>query len=192
MITATVTIDLGPLVKFKTALENDLRRSSNKHIRAAFKKWAARYRAFLRERYSILSRGGGEWPPLATSTLLGRRGYRAALKKATKKKKFVAPKVAILIDTGTLFGSLDPVFKGKPGQFEHDIDYGISVGYGGNGPHPSSPALTVQQIAMFHQKGGPRLPQRTIIVPPDQITMDGMAKDMTEALIRMSKETGCS
>lgn len=214
MITATVIIDLGPLKKFKVALENDLRRSANGHIRAAFKKWAARYRAFLRERFSIQSRGGGEWPPLALSTqMAGRRGklYRKARNaflrgklqkfvsadgkvksKRVFAKTFVAPKVAILIDTGTLFGSLDPVFKGKPGQYEEDVDYGIAVGYGNRSLHPSGnkAALTVEDIAMFHQRGGRNLPQRKIIVPPDQATMDGMAKDMQTALERMIKETG--
>jgi hypothetical protein len=224
MITATVVIDLGSLKNYQRAIDSDLRRSGNGPIRACFKKWAARYRSFLRERFSRLSRGGGEWPSLALSTLLRRRRgkfkqkkvkdflrMRAKMKRTGRSSagRFVSmknfnsithsmlmgefgAKAAILIDTGTLFGALDTVFKGKPGQYEADIDYGIEVGFGGNQLHPSgnTQAKTVEQIASYHQTGGVHLPQRKIVVPPDQSTMDGMASDMETAVKQVLKETG--
>lgn len=39
-----------------------------------FVRWGVRYAAFSRRRFIRLSRGGGEWPPLADSTKASRRG----------------------------------------------------------------------------------------------------------------------
>jgi hypothetical protein len=184
IIEATVQVDLGPLSKFSAQLESDLSLSSSGPIRKAFKQWAARYRAFLQERFSRLSRGGGEWPPLSPATIAGR-------KQGKGSKKFAAGTVAILIDTGTLWGALDPTFTGKPGQLEDDIPFGIEVGFGGRKLHPGSSSLTVEDIAMFHQLGGPHLPQRTIVVPPDDALKQHMAGDMERAIKQLAKESGC-
>lgn len=171
----TVTIDLKPLKRFQRQLKNDLRGSGQGPVRAAMKQWGARYRAFVQRRFKRNSRGGGGWPPLAASTIRRRRGKRS--------------KVAILIDTGTLFRALDPVFNRKPGQIQEDIPFGVRVGYGGPGQHPSG-KLTVADIAEFHQKGGGHLPQRKIIVPPDANTTAAMRRDMERALKRMIDSTG--
>lgn len=232
MITATVKVDLGPLVRFKSTLEAELAGTSNRYIGVAYKQWGVRYRSFLRERYSRLSRGGGEWPHLALATLRARDRGKFKRKKvkaylATRqtelsvlRSKFKGSKLAkqnairgfnkithddlstlfgakaaILIDTGTLFASFSPTFSGAPGQLEKKIPFGVEVGYGGRQLHPSGGkhALTVEQIAEFHQLGNPpKLPQRKLIVPPDDATLKGMTEDLERAINKMGRDSGNS
>lgn len=56
-------------------------------LRTAIMRWGEFYRSFARERFYQYSRGGGDWPPLAQSTIRGRRNYRdpAQLLRASKK-----------------------------------------------------------------------------------------------------------
>src|SRR4051812_36152391 len=56
--------------------------------------WSTIYRAFTRQRFVKFSRGGGNWAPLAQSTLRQRRGGGEG--------------AAILRDTGALLASLQP------------------------------------------------------------------------------------
>lgn len=177
---ATVVVDLGPLRSFRSVLEADLRRRQNGPVRAALKQWAARYRSFLRERFSIYSRSGGNWKPLADSTIARRR-------KGKGTKRFAAGSTAILIDKGIMFGALDVVFRGKPGQLQEDIEFGIRVGIGGAGIHGED-EFTVGDLAFWHDQGD-GVPKREIIVPPDGQTKEGMRSDMERALIKLSKDT---
>lgn len=54
-------------------------------IRKAYNQWAARYSTFTRRRFNTYSRGGGDWKPLALSTILARR--TGGLKDKTKGQK---------------------------------------------------------------------------------------------------------
>lgn len=173
-----VRVDLGPLRKFEAAVGR-----ADGPVRAAMKQWAARYRGFLQERFVKFSRGGGDWKPLAESTLARRRKGRGS-------SRFAAGTVAILRDTGTLFASLDPVFRSAPGQLEKQDSFGVDVGFGGPQLHPSGQGVTVADVASFHQTGGPRLPKREIVVDPDARTLAAMKTDMERALRRLAKETG--
>lgn len=47
-----------------------------------FNQWGKRVEAFTRKRFEVFSRGGGDWPPLALSTIQQRRGGK------TKKGEF--------------------------------------------------------------------------------------------------------
>lgn len=180
MVDGTVHIDLSPLRAYRTALEADLRKRANGPVRKCFKQWAARYRAFLRERFSTYSRGGGNWKTLAFSTVERRR-------KGKGSARFALGSTAILIDKGIMFAALDPVFKGKPGQLEEQIDFGIRVGFGGRGQHGAE-AFAVADLATWHDQGM-GVPQRKIIVPPDAKTMSAMAGDMERANAQLLKDT---
>ncbi len=170
----------------------------NPIITKMYKQWAVRYRRFSRRWFSQASRGGGQWPPLEDSTIRqrrhgggavnkngqirrisggGKRGVRA-LRKALASG---GGQVAILRDTGTLFGALDPVFSSSPGAREQLIRNGIEVGFGGPAKHPKGKA-TIADIASFHQFGSGNLPQREILVDPDTQTMSGMSNDADRAM----------
>lgn len=130
----------------------------------AHKKIGAIYRSFVQERYSRLSRGGGEWPDLAAST-----------KKARRK----ATTFSILIDTGLLFAAINPVL--GVGGIEETRGSAVRLGFGGPGKYPSGNA-TIADIASFHQAGGGRLPKREIIVTPDTATLELMTRKVNEWL----------
>lgn len=183
MIKVTVKVDLEPLRRFNTELSRDLRGSGSGHIRAALKQWAVRYRSFVQERFDTFSKGGGDWPPLSPRTIAGRRKGRGS-------RRFAKGAVAILRDTGTLFGALSPTFTGKPGQLQEDIPFGVRVGYGGPHRYPSGGRATIADIAAFHQEGNSRLPKREIIVTPSERVLDQMAADMDRAIGRTIRSTG--
>lgn len=196
MIKSTITLDVQSLVDFKDAVT-----SSNAHVQRALRQWAARYRAFIRERFAEYSRGGGDWAPLAPSTLARRRkgrqgtnraGGTVRMRKGGKLRdargQFVtAVNAAILRDTGTLFAALRPTMA-APGAHERITEFGVEVGFGGAAKHPGGSA-TIADIASFHQFGTPRIPARPILVEPPEDVMEGMADDMDRALAKIAKDT---
>ncbi|HQU42143.1 MAG TPA: hypothetical protein PK867_05000 [Pirellulales bacterium] len=93
--------------------------------------------------------------------------------------------ISILRDTGLLFNALAQQFVGAPGAIENKIPSGIRVGYGGPGRHPDGTA-TIADIASFHQEGGPHLPQRKLIVPPDDRTTKKMVDVMQTAIDKIA------
>ena len=169
--------------RFEKAFQSDLRSAGNGPIRKALKQWGARYRSFAQERFDQYSKGGGDWPPLSLFTILGRRKGPRKRKKETKKP---IVKHAILRDTGTLFAALAPTFSNKPGAVEEQIPFGIRVGYGGPIRHGKG-AATIAEIAAAHQTGGPKLPQRKIIVDPQGNVIAAMTADMQRAIDSMDK-----
>ena len=238
-----VRVNLAPLLRFRDHVQRGLVAgdSETNPARRALRQWAAIYRAFLRERFDRFSRGGGDWPKLAESTILARRAKgggtrrqkrakaRAAIRKArqaqeravarlsgleSKGKGEQADKaraqvaratariatsrgtmesqasmsgVSILRDKGLLFNVTAPDFTGGPGQLQEDILFGVRVGYGGQHLHPDGTA-TIADIAGFHQEGGPRLPQRKIVVEPDGPALRRMAEVMDAALARIARD----
>ncbi len=170
-LNAKVKVDLKPLEKFADSIHKGLQNNSGP-IRKAYKQWAARYRSFVQERFDRFGKGG-EWQDLAPSTKRRRRGTI----------------FTILRDTSTMFGALDTLFSGQPGALEKKIPFGIRVGFGGPGRHKSGGKATIADIARFHQEGVGRLPQRLIIVDPDQRTVDGMAGDMLRAVETLRRDS---
>lgn len=178
MIKATVKVDLSALQEFKERINKDLRSGGQEiggsPINNAVKQWAVRYREFIRERFLLFSRGGGNWKPLKASTVRKKKGSRI-----------------ILRDTGQLFNALEPVFTGKPGALEQKIPFGVRVGYGGPGIYTKKygGVATIADIASFHQTGAGYLPKREIIVPPDQRTVNLMRQDIERALDKLRSLT---
>ena len=172
----TVNVNLHRLKRFQSALDADLRKSANGPVREAFNQWKIRYAAFLRRRYERFSRGAGNWPKLAASTLEYKKRNRLLM--------------WILRATDTLYRALEPIASSKPGYVNQDIEFGIRVGFGGGMkyPHSTEGSVTIAQVASYHQKGGRHLPQRKIIVPPDTETVGLMREDMQKALRTMARE----
>ena len=168
---STVKINMEGLKRFRSRLSDDIRGSSNGPVRAAFRQWAARYRAFIQERFH--AKGNGSW--------------RGLDKKTKNRKGRGGESAAILIDTGTILNAMRPTF-GKPGGIQQDVPFGITVGYGTPARHPKGSA-TIADIAHFHHSGAGNLPVREIIVPPSAAVQRQMAEDMNRALIRLGEAT---
>jgi len=147
------------------------------------------YRSFAQERFEQLSYGGGEWPPISTATMLGRRQGEAvnlvgARKARSTKTGRYTKRPRTLWDTGTLFHALDPVFRNKPGAIQKDIPFGVRVGFGGGKKHPKG-KMTVARLAFIHHHGKGRMPQRKLIVTPNARTRALMKRIMTKQLAKM-------
>ena len=169
---ADVKLNLEPLKRFAQAIHNDLRMRGFGPVRDALKKWGARYRGAVQRRFVKMS--GSGWKRLKR-----------------KRKRGAKQNAQVLRDTGHLFAALNAQFTRKPGQLEQAIPFGVRVGYGGSGAHPSN--VTVAQIAEWHQTGAGDLPIREIIVGTNELQpglVPAMAKDMELALVRLAKDTG--
>lgn len=199
-IQTKITVDLKPLQEFRETVAADLRRSSNSPIRQALHQWGARFRSFTQERFDRQSKGGG-WPALALSTIArrrkgkkGRQTNRSSLARNTKQGGRLVSAggvYSILRDTGQLFAALTPFFSRKPGQLQEDIPFGVRVGFGPDlHDSDSRQAVTIRQIAEWHQEGAGNLPKREIIVDPDSRTIDKMREDMERAVKRLISQTG--
>lgn len=177
------------------------------------RKWGARYLGCARRRYVGASRGDGTWQPLAESTIKSRRSGRVAglgKLKGVKRKAGAVREVrkrvkggaldafagsaietsimggaAILRDTGVLLNALTPGTVGsllEPSYGELRVRCGFAPV-----PHDGG-STTIQDIAAYHQTGGGKLPQRTILVEPDQATVQGMLNDLAVAITRISAD----
>jgi hypothetical protein len=169
VISVTVTVKMPGLARFKRAVKGD--RALSLRIT---RMWEARLKGFLQTRFAKQSRGGGEWPPLAPSTIERRRKGRGT------------GSAAILRDTGLLFTALQPGTIAPGGLTKHG-QLQLEVGYGGSAKHKSG-GVSIADIASFHQTGGGNLPQRGIIVKPDSAVLSSMAKDAEKLLSARARE----
>lgn len=132
-----------------------------------------RYLTFVRRRYVRESQGGGDWPPLARSTILGRRSRRQSSRRRKRRSaEQIAKTVAsakILRDTGTLLGALSVGNRGN--RFDREKG-GIIVGFSKRQRHEGEGrrGLSIGRLAEIHNMGQGRNPQRAILVRPDQAT----------------------
>ena len=69
----TVTVNSEKLRQGFARLRSGLSGGSVAAVDTMFSRWAKRYEAFTRDRFNNFSRGSGDWPPLAPSTILRRR-----------------------------------------------------------------------------------------------------------------------
>ena len=165
-----------------------------------FDQWAERYLGFVRRRFVAYSKGGGNWKPLAPSTIARRRVGRRrkprekiggapgkSRKRESRRRKVKSgKKPAILRDTSTLLRALS---LGSPGNLKQRIANGIRVGFGGPSKHSEGGKATIADIARFHDGGLGNNPQRLILAVPDEPTRSGMKRDVERAvkkLLRMS------
>lgn len=127
--------------------------AQNTSIRDALKVALLRYEAFTRRRFNVFSRGGGDWAPLAKSTIEARRGggkskggvdfgggrslrggkaskgARSSLARDTRKGGALVSAggtVSILRDRGFLFNALTI---GSTGNKVTDLRNGIAYGF---------------------------------------------------------------
>jgi hypothetical protein len=129
----------------------------------------------MQKRFTRLSKGGGEWPPLALETIR---------KRASKRKVFGVKIYSnlILVDTQTIFTTLTPIWNNAaPGQIARDIENGVEVGIGGPSRHPES-KMSIGQLAYIQHQGTQRIPSRRIIVTPDEATATAMQNALSLGL----------
>jgi hypothetical protein len=205
-----VVVSMPGLAAFKTKTL-EAASSSSGPLRDAWLQVAVRFRAFIQERFSIFSRGGGDWPPLAESTIKGRtrapvtralaamkrggnvtqaqyekrlKAARAKAAKHFKKYQDGEARFGILINTGLLFAATSPMFIDAPGQYQLETPNGIVVGFGGPEGYANGGSATIADIASFHQEGTARLPQRKIIVPPPSVLMPELVEYLQRGVNR--------
>ena len=98
-----VTVNIGPLIHFAEQVRGALDRGDGPLGEVVMKKWPALMRAFWKERFDRLSQGGGgEWPPLARSTILARRTGKGKGKKVAELKRGVKGGHEFLVATGEM------------------------------------------------------------------------------------------
>jgi hypothetical protein len=189
-VAVKVKVDLSGLKKFQDLIDKGLRRKSGP-VHDALTQWIRRYRGAMSERFDTFSRGGGDWPALAQSTINARRhgtsksgGRGKTGARALKKEQATGGgQVSILRDTGMIFNALDPAGR-RAGNWDDYIANGVEVGFGGSAVHKGT-SLTIAQIAAYHQEGTSRMKARKILVSPDEHTQDLMCQDMRMAVERV-------
>lgn len=165
-----VKVNMRPLQAMMREVNRDLRSASGSGPirKTMLHQIGVVYLAFVKRRYVKFSRGGGNWKPLAKSTVSRRRkpSGRTARSKVNQKK--TGGKAAILRDTGTLVAALS--VGGRGNLFKH-IPNGVKVGFRGGVKHPSGKA-TIAEVAAFHNVGGRggKPPKRPILVEPNAQT----------------------
>lgn len=172
-------------LNINTEILNKLEQSCSSLPEKVLKQWSFRYRAFAQDRFDRFSKGGGNWAPLAKSTIYHRRHGGAGGFKRGKKAYEAAVaggggQISILRDTGLLFNTLDPKLK-QPGLYEMPGLNKITIGFSDGIKHTGGSA-SIADIANYHQSGGKYLPKREILVEPDQDTCDGMSSDVSRYL----------
>ena len=130
-----------------------------------FEAWGTIYRAAMQDRFNLFARGGGTWEPLQESTVKRRRKGRKGSKQAS---------ASILIDTGTLWATLDPSI-GAEGQHQVIDSNSVTIGISG-GMHPGG--IELGELAAIHHFGTSRIPARPILVEPDERTRQTMVQAM--------------
>lgn len=112
------------------------------------RKWPERFFAFQRQKFTQNSSGGGDWPPLAKSTL--------------EQKQREGRSSRMLHVTNAIYNAL---FPGRPGNVIRRKGVGgIEMGIGGNARHPDT-KLTIGQLAEIHHDGAGNVPARKVLYP---------------------------
>lgn len=173
---AQFTIDLRGFDKLEAQIKAGGNGSQPLH--AMYRAWAVRYFTYVQRRANRLGRneGGGEWEPLALSTLRARA--RKARRSGTKRGRRASAKTVratIMQDTGRLVGALEP---GAPGNEITVKDKSVVAALKQQG---HSTGLTFAKLAEYHADGNSKLPARPLFVEPDDRTRRGMLRDAAKA-----------
>lgn len=226
-IKPVITVHIEPMRKFKAIVQAGLGGGSGggKGTSAAgggsnpFEDWRKqaekRYSTFITQRFSSFSRGGGDWPALALSTIRARSepargragkgggsgggiGARSSLGRVTtaaaKAKygplgllKAAGRTVSILVDTSML---MKAVGMNGVGHRSTRLPNGVQYGFNDT-PHPGG--VTIGQLASYHHFGKGHNPKRPILVEPSPAVVQGMRNDLSLAVrkaIQISKSGG--
>lgn len=194
--------------------------ANNPEMRRGWRQVTAIYEAFTKRRFNTFSRGGGDWRPLALSTVKARRtggkakggvdfgggrsngkrlgtGARSSLAIDTRKKDILVSAggtFSILRDKGFLFNALTI---GTPGNRITDIPNGIVYGFS-DAPHAGDGGpISIGRLAAAHHYGVPEhhLPARPILVYPDPATTAAIGRTLAAAAaraIRTAYQTGAT
>lgn len=161
MISITVNLETKGLDAIVAGLAQAEGASAPGPIRAMYTRWGRRVQLFNEERFDRFSVGGGDWAPLALTTIRARkgpgksargsvgkfnqrfggsgsesRGSRSSLARDTARGGGLVPAgrtVSILKDTGVLRKAL---VIGAAGSTFEMIPSGFVYGVAGNAPHP--------------------------------------------------------
>jgi hypothetical protein len=161
-IQASIAVDLSGLEKFREQIESQINHRSTGPITKAFNQWVARYRSFIKERFDIYSKGGGNWAPLSEKTKAQRRKPKPKKRKSLKhvavnnrtgrakiktgrKTGRATPKKA----TGKARGLVSPTVKGR--KFTILRDTGTL--FAATSPTPGKPGAVSQEIAFGMRVG---------------------------------------
>jgi hypothetical protein len=206
MLRASVTVKVPGIDTMQRVAGFKFRPGSHPAVDQMHRQWGKRYETFARRRFDRLSRGGGEWPPLAASTLARRRtggddrkrygGAKTrgdavrAIDSRIAKTKAGSPQRKTLLKSRKrlLSGSGTGILRDKGVLYASLVIGSFGNAFGPNAagtgirfgfkavPHGTS-GKTINQIAGYHQRGAGHLPVRRIIVPPDSETVKLMAAD---------------
>ncbi len=86
-ISLDIDISLEDLEKFRVQVEKQLNSEEQGPVKDWLELATVKYRSYLQERFDTYSRGGGDWPALAKSTVDRRRGPTAPIDNAPEPKK---------------------------------------------------------------------------------------------------------
>lgn len=137
------------------------------HIDRALKQIGIYYLGFTKRRFYQYSRGGGDWEPLAESTLRQRRGSGKG--------------AAILRDTGLLFNAIGNSGRPKAGAQLQKKGKKIRVGWDERTQHRYA-QMTFAELADIHQRGRGNVPARKLLVEPDSQTKQRMRRALSRAV----------
>lgn len=70
-----VTLNLDPVMRLKARINQEIK-GQGTEFQGCLKRWALRYRTYVRRRFDRFSKGGGNWAPLALSTIIARHRKR--------------------------------------------------------------------------------------------------------------------
>lgn len=160
--------DLSGALKFK-------KYTRSKHKEDGFEQAGRRFQRWLRRRYFALSAGGGEWAPLADSTV--------------KQKESLASRGRIKVQPHWILRRQDVLVNSI--EFEKR-PMGFRVGFLTVKRYPkiykSERSRTVRYVAMQHQVGNGRVPKRKIIVNPPQAVVKAALEDVRKSLFKFIRE----
>lgn len=206
---AKISVQVATDLRGVEALRDAMREFGSGVGAPIFARWrnqvASLYSAAMKRRFVQFSRGGGTWPALAESTLLGRRGASANALRRARSRSFAGNRrqrvtrtrayrerllrargtAAILRDTGALFRALDVR---NTGNGTKAIRGGIVFQFS-DATHPKrggkGKPMTIARLATIHHFGQGRVPRRTILVDPPEETKKLIRRSLADACQRI-------
>jgi len=199
-VTVNFSVPMKALASAGAAISGDALRG------AAFddmrKQWLSKYITYVKRRFIANSSGaGGDWAPLALSTVKARRrgkgkdarranrGNARTVVRNTRSTgvnagglETIAGKVSTLRDTNMMFRALDI---GGAGNVTAKLPFGVAYGFSNvtHSPRAKGKPITLARLVSIHDAGNSRLPRRRILWEPNERLMKSMIVDLTRAML---------